>query len=208
MKKYIKVGILVALTLLLVVVKSNKREEIKELSPTLFEKITGDKAKNNIGYVPTLSEETIKERKLEELKKKKEEEERKKQEEIKKAKQAAKKKKINQQTQVKQTNVAYNKSELQSYAHSLVISYGWSEYDFECLVNLWNRESGWSPNAVNKRSGACGIPQSLPCNKMASHGSDYRTNGKTQIRWGLDYIKNRYGSPANAWAHSQQTGWY
>ena len=89
--------------------------------------------------------------------------------------------------------VSYNKTELQNYAHSLVISYGWTEYDYECLIKLWNRESGWNPNAVNKKSKACGIPQSLPCNKMASEGSDYRTNGKTQIRWGLKYIKNRVG---------------
>ena len=104
--------------------------------------------------------------------------------------------------------IAYNKSEVQAYAHDLVLSYGWSEYDFECLVKLWNRESSWNLNAVNKRSGACGIPQSLPCSKMKSAGADYRTNYKTQIRWGLSYIKARYGSPANAWGHSQRTGWY
>lgn len=104
--------------------------------------------------------------------------------------------------------IAYNKSEVQAYAHDLVLSYGWSEYDFECLVKLWNRESSWNLNAVNKRSGACGIPQSLPCSKMKSAGADYRTNYKTQIRWGLNYIKARYGSPANAWGHSQRTGWY
>ena len=104
--------------------------------------------------------------------------------------------------------IAYNKSEVQAYAHNLVLSYGWSEYDFECLVKLWNRESNWNLNAVNKRSGACGIPQSLPCSKMKSAGADYRTNYKTQIRWGLNYIKARYGSPANAWGHSQRKGWY
>lgn len=104
--------------------------------------------------------------------------------------------------------VAYNKSEVQAYAHDLVLSYGWSEYDFECLVKLWNRESSWNLNAVNKRSGACGIPQSLPCSKMKSAGADYRTNYKTQIRWGLNYIKARYGSPANAWGHSQKHHWY
>ena len=104
--------------------------------------------------------------------------------------------------------IAYNKSEVQAYAHDLVLSYGWSEYDFECLVKLWNRESSWNLNAVNKRSGACGIPQSLPCSKMKSAGADYRTNYKTQIRWGLNYIKARYGSPANAWGHSQRKGWY
>lgn len=104
--------------------------------------------------------------------------------------------------------ISYDKDSLKSYAHDLVISYGWTEYDFECLVKLWNRESGWRPNAVNKKSGACGIPQALPCKKMSKEGSDYKTNGKTQIRWGLKYIKNRYGSPSKAWAHSQRKGWY
>lgn len=106
------------------------------------------------------------------------------------------------------TYIKYDKSVIQSYAHNLVLSYGWSEYDFECLVKLWNRESSWNPNAVNRRSGACGIPQSLPCNKMASFGKDYRINYKTQIKWGLNYIKKRYGTPANAWNHSQRKGWY
>ena len=97
----------------------------------------------------------------------------------------------------------------QNYAHDLVIgTYGWSEYDFQCLVKLWNRESGWNPNAHNKSSGAHGIPQSLPASKMRSEGADYYTNGYTQIRWGLKYIKGRYGSPAKAWQHSQKHHWY
>ena len=100
-------------------------------------------------------------------------------------------------------------SDYQAYAKNLVINtYGWSEYDFECLVKLWNRESGWNPNAHNKSSGAHGIPQSLPASKMASEGADYYTNGYTQIRWGLKYIQGRYGSPSAAWAHSQSKGWY
>lgn len=102
-----------------------------------------------------------------------------------------------------------SKSGLQSYAHDLCINtYGWSENDYQCLVKLWNRESGWNPNAHNKSSGAYGIPQSLPASKMSSEGSDYYTNGKTQIRWGLKYIKNRYGTPASAWAHSESHHWY
>ena len=101
------------------------------------------------------------------------------------------------------------KAEYQVYAKNLCINtYGWTENDFNCLVKLWERESNWNPNAHNKSSGAHGIPQSLPASKMASEGDDYYTNGKTQIRWGLKYIKNRYGTPANAWAHSQQKGWY
>lgn len=104
--------------------------------------------------------------------------------------------------------VRYNVGEIQSYAHSLVIEYGWGEEDYQALVSLWYRESSWNPNARNKKSGACGIPQSLPCRKMASEGKDYLTNYRTQVRWGLKYIANRYGNPSNAWKHSQRTGWY
>lgn len=97
----------------------------------------------------------------------------------------------------------------QNYAHDLVIgAYGWSEYDFQCLVKLWNRESGWRPNAHNDSSGAHGIPQAKPGNKMRSEGKDWKTNGYTQIRWGLKYIKGRYGSPAKALRHSDKYHWY
>ncbi len=125
----------------------------------------------------------------------------------KKAAEQAKKKAQQKQSSGSGTNAG--KSAYQEYAHNLVINtYGWSEYDFECLVKLWNRESGWNPNAHNKSSGAHGIPQSLPASKMKSEGADYYTNGYTQIRWGLKYIKGRYGSPSAAWAHSQRKGWY
>lgn len=177
-----------------------------------FERITGIKPKKKYTVIP--EEEIEKARKEKEQKRleelRKQEEAKKKAEEVKrkaeKAKREAQKKQATNNS-VKQTNVSYNKSELQQYAHDLVISYGWSEYDYQCLVKLWNRESGWNPNAVNKKSGACGIPQANPCSK-ASKGTDYRTNAKTQIRWGLNYIKNRYGSPGEAWSHSQRVGWY
>ena len=99
-------------------------------------------------------------------------------------------------------------AEYQAYAAEMCSSYGWSETDFECLVRLWNRESGWNPNAYNASSGAFGIPQALPGSKMASAGSDYQTNYQTQINWGLGYISSRYGNPQNAWNHSQASGWY
>ncbi len=99
-------------------------------------------------------------------------------------------------------------AEYQEYAAEMCSSYGWSNEDFECLVKLWNRESGWNPNAYNSSSGAFGIPQALPGSKMASAGADYQTNYQTQINWGLSYIKSRYGNPQNAWIHSQNTGWY
>ena len=100
------------------------------------------------------------------------------------------------------------KGEYQKYAYSLFEDYGWSTYDFQCLIWLWERESNWNPNAHNGSSGAHGIPQSLPAGKMASEGADYYTNGETQIRWGLKYIAGRYGSPAAAWNHSEWYGWY
>ena len=101
-----------------------------------------------------------------------------------------------------------SKAEYQAYAKERCVAYGWSEDDFNCLVKLWNRESGWNPYAHNSRSGAYGIPQALPGSKMASCGSDYLTNYQTQINWGLNYIKSRYGNPSNAWNNSQTKGWY
>lgn len=85
---------------------------------------------------------------------------------------------------------------------------GWGNDQFVCLVNLWQKESGWQVNAENRSSGAYGIPQSLPGSKMGSVGADWRTNAQTQIEWGLGYIRGRYGTPCGAWGHSQSTGWY
>ena len=95
-----------------------------------------------------------------------------------------------------------------AFAKAQLGDLGWSAAQFAPLNRLWERESNWRWNARNPSSGAYGIPQALPPGKMASFGSDWRTNWATQIRWGLDYIKHRYGSPAGAWAHSQRTGWY
>lgn len=105
--------------------------------------------------------------------------------------------------------VTGTKADYQAYAYDLVLNqYLWSESDYQALVNLWERESNWNANAHNKSSGAHGIPQSLPASKMSSEGSDYYTNGYTQIRWGLKYIKERYGSPSAAWQHFQNKNWY
>jgi resuscitation-promoting factor RpfB len=96
----------------------------------------------------------------------------------------------------------------QAYAFSLFPSYGWGADQEGPLIDLWNRESGWSVSAKNPSSGAYGIPQALPASKMASAGSDWETNPATQIKWGLGYIKATYGSPAEAWAHEEAEGWY
>ena len=86
--------------------------------------------------------------------------------------------------------------------------YGWGDGQFSCLESLWTKESGWNYQAYNASSGATGIPQSLPGNKMASAGADWQTNATTQIAWGLQYIASAYGTPCSAWGHSQATDWY
>ncbi|QNN98287.1 hypothetical protein SEA_LILMARTIN_37 [Streptomyces phage LilMartin] len=79
---------------------------------------------------------------------------------------------------------------------------------FSCLKKLWNNESEWNHKAVNSSSGAYGIPQALPGSKMASAGKDWKTNPFTQVKWGVDYIEDRYGSPCNALAFWYDEGYY
>ncbi len=96
----------------------------------------------------------------------------------------------------------------QAIAYRMVTARGWNSNEFDCLVALWNRESHWNVYSLNTSSGAYGIPQALPGNKMASVGADWATNPATQITWGLGYITARYGTPCGAWNHSQAKGWY
>lgn len=93
-------------------------------------------------------------------------------------------------------------------ARALLPEFGFSADQFGCLDSLWTRESNWNPSADNPSSSAYGIPQALPGSKMASAGADWATNPVTQITWGLGYIRDRYGSPCGAWAHSESVGWY
>jgi hypothetical protein len=97
----------------------------------------------------------------------------------------------------------------QATAHDVAASqYGWGDDQFGCLVSLWQRESGWNFASYNAGSGAGGIPQALPAEKMAIAGADWQTNPATQIAWGLGYIASSYGTPCAAWNHSQSYNWY
>jgi hypothetical protein len=91
---------------------------------------------------------------------------------------------------------------------ALTLQKGFGMDQVPCLVKLWDRESHWNTTAKNPSSGAYGIAQASPGSKMASVGADWKTNPDTQIKWGLGYIKSRYGNPCGAWAHSEDTGWY
>lgn len=101
-----------------------------------------------------------------------------------------------------------NVAAAQHFAMVQLANMGYGSDQGNCLIWLWNRESGWRTNAYNASSGAYGIPQALPGSKMANYAADWRTNYETQVMWGLIYISGRYGTPCAAWAHSESVGWY
>jgi hypothetical protein len=96
-------------------------------------------------------------------------------------------------------------------AQRKIVEHGWTvASQYNCLHSLWVGESNWKVYATNPSSGAYGIPQSLPASKMAAAGADWQTNPATQIEWGEDYIKSRYGTPCaayNFWL-AQSPHWY
>ncbi|MGW2643636.1 aggregation-promoting factor C-terminal-like domain-containing protein [Streptomyces sp. NPDC001393] len=95
-------------------------------------------------------------------------------------------------------------SSAQAIAHKMIPDAA----QFNAFSKIVSHESGWNPSATNSSTGAYGLVQALPASKMASAGGDWKTNPATQIKWGLDYMKSRYGSPEKAWAFWQANGWY
>ena len=93
-----------------------------------------------------------------------------------------------------------------SVARSLLGEYGFADDQFGCLDALWVSESDWEVDADNPTSSAYGIPQALT--ETHDLPADYMTNAETQIRWGLGYIADSYGSPCSAWSFKQGNGWY
>jgi hypothetical protein len=98
---------------------------------------------------------------------------------------------------------SYTASQIQAMAAQMVPS-----GQFQCFSNIVSHESGWNYHAVNASSGAYGLFQALPAGKYASAGSDWQTNPATQIKWGLNYMDSRYGSPCEAWSFWQANSWY
>lgn len=94
------------------------------------------------------------------------------------------------------------------FAQGAAAQMGWTGKEWEDLLWLWNRESGWRWNAENPSSHAYGIPQALPGNKMSSAGANWHEDAAIQISWGLSYIKGKYKTPSGAVKHSREIGWY
>ncbi|NBM17313.1 transglycosylase SLT domain-containing protein [Streptomyces sp. GC420] len=98
---------------------------------------------------------------------------------------------------------SYTVAEVQAIARQMVPA-----DQFQCFSNIVNHESTWNYRAVNPSSGAYGLVQALPGSKMATAGADWQTNPATQIKWGLNYMNDRYGSPCGAWSFWQANNWY
>ncbi|MER7932825.1 MULTISPECIES: transglycosylase SLT domain-containing protein [unclassified Streptomyces] len=98
---------------------------------------------------------------------------------------------------------SYSVSQIQAMAQQMVAG-----GQFQCFSNIVSHESGWNYRAVNASSGAYGLFQALPGSKMSSVGADWQTNPATQIKWGLNYMNSRYGSPCEAWSFWQANSWY
>ena len=104
---------------------------------------------------------------------------------------------------------AVSKKTIKNYTKNyMLLKYEWGADEFKSLNKVIMHESSWNYKAVNKKSGACGLFQALPCRKMRSAGKNYRKSYKVQVKWGLKYIKNRYGTPSNAWRFWQKHHWY
>lgn len=98
---------------------------------------------------------------------------------------------------------SYTIAQIQAMARQMVPA-----GQFQCFSNIVDHESDWNYKAVNPSSGAYGMFQALPGSKMSSVGADWRTNPATQIKWGLNYMNERYGSPCDAWSFWQANHWY
>ncbi|MFR0352314.1 transglycosylase SLT domain-containing protein [Streptomyces sediminimaris] len=95
-------------------------------------------------------------------------------------------------------------AQARSIAHQMIPSAA----QYNAFSKIVEHESGWNVTATNSSSGAYGLVQALPGSKMATAGPDWKTSARTQIKWGLNYMNSRYGSPVGAWSFWQTHGWY
>lgn len=113
------------------------------------------------------------------------------------------------QASTKQRSHAAGVSDPREIARQILKNtYSYGPEQYACFNYIIMRESDWSVTATNAISGAYGIPQALPGSKMATIAADWRTNPATQITWGIEYMKKRYGSPCEAKVFKASHGWY
>lgn len=93
-------------------------------------------------------------------------------------------------------------------AREMMGEFGFAASEYGCLDQLWISESDWEYDADNPTSSAYGIPQALTGGTHDDLPGDYMTNPVSQIRWGLNYIRDAYGTPCSAWSFKQANNWY
>lgn len=121
--------------------------------------------------------------------------------------------------QVVSTAVALVKDDSVREKLRLATVNSFGEEEWPAMERLLGKESGLDPYVVNQSSHACGLFQSLPCSKVG--GTVYFDTGlnkyrldpnsftvESHIQWGINYIKNRYGSPSNALNFHHHNNWY
>jgi hypothetical protein len=77
---------------------------------------------------------------------------------------------------------------------------GWSPAQFDCVRDLWMKESNWRWKADNKQSTAFGIPQILRLSESLTP--------EEQIIRGYEYIEHRYDTACKAWSFWQKNFYY
>ena len=81
---------------------------------------------------------------------------------------------------------------------------GYTETSIKALY-IMTHES-MNPNSrINSYDAPCGLAQANPCSKVPEQ---YRKDWKYQVRWFLDYIKNRYKTVDKAYRVKKRTGGY
>lgn len=103
-------------------------------------------------------------------------------------------------------NESLSDSDPRDIARALLPVYGFADSQFGCLDSLYVSESDWRVNADNPTSSAYGIPQALT--QLHDLPADYMTSAESQLRWGLEYIKDTYGTPCSAWEFKRSNNWY
>ena len=70
---------------------------------------------------------------------------------------------------------------------------------YKCALELYTKESNWRPNAKN--GSHYGIPQGKSIYLKTA-------DPIAQVRWGIRYVKARYGSMCQALTHFKTKGWH
>lgn len=101
------------------------------------------------------------------------------------------------------TPLSGDRAQARSIMQRMAQQWGWTGREWDALVRLIMKESGFNPRAANPTSSARGLFQ-----KMVSIHGPLEPTIEGQIMWGFNYIKGRYGSPSRALQFHLGHNWY